>query len=109
MSMPHFSYVWEYEVSPQAEAEFLAHYAPEGSWARLFRRASGYSRTQLFRDRRRPDRYLTVDHWRDEASFLEFRRAFAAEFETLDRACAALTRREVHLGDFEPICGDLSP
>lgn len=109
MSTSHFSYAWEYEVPPEAAAEFLAHYAPDGTWARLFRRASGYIRTQLFRDRRRPDRYLTVDHWRDEASFQEFRRAFAAEFEVLDRACAALTRREIHLGEFEPIGEDPAP
>jgi uncharacterized glyoxalase superfamily protein PhnB/heme-degrading monooxygenase HmoA len=101
-----FSYVWEYEVPADAEPEFLDHYAPDGAWVRLFRRAPGYLGTQLYRDRGLAGRYLTVDHWLDEAAYREFRRAFAAEFETLDRACAALTRREAHLGDLEPVAGE---
>jgi catechol 2,3-dioxygenase-like lactoylglutathione lyase family enzyme/heme-degrading monooxygenase HmoA len=98
-----FSYVWEYEVPADAETEFLRHYAPDGTWARLFGRAPGYRGTQLYRDRRRSGRYVTVDHWTDEAAYLEFRRRFAAEFEALDRTCGGLTRREAHLGELEPV------
>jgi uncharacterized glyoxalase superfamily protein PhnB/heme-degrading monooxygenase HmoA len=98
-----FSYLWEFEVPAESEAEFLRHYASDGTWTRLFRRASGYLGTQLYRDRRRAGCYLTVDHWLDEAAYRAFRRAFAAEFEALDQTCAGLTRREVHLGDFEPV------
>jgi catechol 2,3-dioxygenase-like lactoylglutathione lyase family enzyme/heme-degrading monooxygenase HmoA len=101
--VPRFSYVWEYEVVAESVPEFIRHYAPEGTWTRLFRRASGYLGTQLYHDRRRPGRYLTVDHWRDEGAYREFRRAFAAEFEALDRTCAGLTRREAHLGDYEAV------
>ena len=84
------------------EAEFLAHYAPGGTWARLFRRAAGYLGTELYRDRARADRFLTVDRWRDEAAFRAFRSRFAAEFELLDRRCAGLTSREASVGEFEP-------
>lgn len=101
--MTRFSYVWEYEVPAESESEFVRHYAPDGTWTRLFRRAAGYLGTELYRDRRRSGRYFTVDHWRDEAAYREFRRTFAAEFETLDQACAGLTRREAHLGDYEPV------
>jgi uncharacterized glyoxalase superfamily protein PhnB/heme-degrading monooxygenase HmoA len=101
-----FSYVWEYEVPTEAEPEFIRHYAPDGAWVRLFRRASGYLGTQLYRDRQRPGRFFTVDHWLDEAAYREFRRAFAAEFEALDQTCAGLTRREAHLGDYEPIADE---
>lgn len=101
--MTRFSYVWEYEVPGDTEAEFLRHYAPEGTWARLFRRARGYQGTQLYRDRLRASRYMTVDHWVDEAAYREFRREFAAEFEALDQRCAGLTRHEAHLGDFESV------
>ena len=83
--MTRFSYVWEYEVRAESVPEFLRHYAPDGTWARLFRRASGYLGTDLYRDRRRSERYCTVDHWIDEAAYREFRRAFAAEFEALDQ------------------------
>jgi heme-degrading monooxygenase HmoA len=98
-----FSYVWEYEVPPEAEPQFLTHYAPDGTWALLFRRAAGYVGTQLYRNRRRRGHYLTVDHWHDEAAYREFRHEYAAEVEALDHACAALTRREAHLGDFEAV------
>ena len=101
--MTRFSYLWEYEVPAEAESEFIRHYAADGAWVRLFRRASGYLGTQLYRDRQRAGRYFTVDHWLDEAAYREFRRSFAAEFEALDRTCAGLTRREAHLGDYEPI------
>ena len=107
--MTSFSYVWEYEVPAESEAEFLRHYAPDGTWAGLFGRAQGYRGTQLYRDRRRAGRYVTVDHWADETAYLEFRRAFAAEFEALDRACAGLTRHEAHLGDLEPVAGQAAP
>ena len=107
--MTHFCYVWEYEVAAEHEAEFLSHYAPDGSWVRLFRRAHGYVETQLLRDRRRAGRYLTVDRWIDESDYLAFRRDFAAEFEALDRACAALTRREAHLGDCERVAEERAP
>jgi predicted enzyme related to lactoylglutathione lyase len=72
---------------------------------RLFRRGDGYLGTVLYRDLRSRGRFLTVDHWRDEASLAEFRRAFASDFEALDAACARLTRREAHIGDFEPVSG----
>jgi heme-degrading monooxygenase HmoA len=98
-----FSYVWEFEVPAADEPQFLTHYAPEGTWARLFGRASGYEGTELYRDLRRPGRYLTVDHWQNEAAYRAFRQQFSSEFEALDRACATLTRREAHLGDFVPV------
>lgn len=102
-----YSYIWEYEVPPEAEAEFLTRYAPDGSWVRLFRRAPGYIGTDLYRDRDRPERFVTVDHWRSEAAFREFRERFAAEFEALDRECARLTRREAALGRLRPVASPI--
>lgn len=98
----HFTYIWEYDVPPAREAEFLAHYAPDGAWAALFRRSPGYLHTELYRDRARSDRFLTIDHWRDEAAFRDFRSGFAEEFDSLDRQCSQLTRREELLGEFRP-------
>jgi heme-degrading monooxygenase HmoA len=102
MADERYTYIWEYEVPPSAEAEFLAHYAPEGTWVQLFRRAAGHLATELYRDRTRPERFITIDHWHSEAAFRDFRRQFAAEFEALDRRCAALTSREGSLGEFRP-------
>jgi quinol monooxygenase YgiN len=100
MDDERYTYIWEYEVPPDRQAEFLTHYAPAGTWAALFRQAPGYLGTELYRDRGRPDRFITIDHWRDEAAFREFRRRFAPEFEALDQQCAALTRHEATLGEF---------
>jgi heme-degrading monooxygenase HmoA len=97
-----FIYIWEYEVAPGREAEFLGHYAPAGSWARLFRRAPGYLGTELYRDLARPDRFVTVDRWQDEPAFRDFSRRFANDYEALDRQCAGLTRHERPLGEFHP-------
>jgi heme-degrading monooxygenase HmoA len=97
-----YTYIWEYEVPPSAETEFLAHYASEGTWVQLFRCADGHLGTELYRDRADPERFVTIDHWRTEAAFRQFRSNFAVEFEALDRRCAHLTRREAPLGEFRP-------
>jgi hypothetical protein len=100
MADERYTYIWEYEVPPSQEAAFLAHYAPDGTWVELFRRSSEYLATELYRDRLRPERFLTIDHWRTEAAFRDFRRRYAAEFEALDSRCARLTRHEASLGEF---------
>ena len=93
--------VWEYTVRPGAEAEFLAHYAADGTWTRLFRRAPGFLETELLRDRRDPSRFATIDRWESESAYRAFRERFAGEYETLDARCAGLTEEERCLGDFE--------
>ncbi len=98
-----FTYIWEYEVSASEEGEFLMHYASDGTWAELFRRAPGYLATELYRDRARPERFVTIDRWRSEAAFREFRSRFAAEFEALDHRCERLTRHEALLGEFRSV------
>lgn len=93
--------VWEFEVSPSRQSEFESHYGPEGSWARLFRKAPGYVSTELLNDCNHPLRYLTIDHWSAREHWLEFRRQHAEEYETLDRKCQGLTTREAPLGDYD--------
>lgn len=104
-----YACLWEYEVPPEAEGEFLTHYAPGGSWTRLFRRATGYLATELYRDRQRSGRFITMDHWATEAAYRDFRSGFAAEYEALDRTCERLTRREARLGELEAVAGSESP
>jgi len=93
--------VWEFEISPSRRSEFESHYGPEGSWARLFRKAPGYVSTELLNDRDQPLRYLTIDHWSAREQWLEFRRQHAEEYEALDRLCEGLTTRETPLGDYD--------
>ncbi len=94
------AHVWEYHVAPDADAAFREHYGPEGTWVRLFRRSAGHLETLLLADEAAPGRYVTIDLWESTAHYARFRERFAAEYEALDRQCAALTTREVSLGVF---------
>ena len=100
--MPPYLYVWEYRVRAGREAEFLEAYGPQGTWVQLFRRAPGFVRTELHRDRVQPERFLTLDYWESEESWQAFRSQFRSEYEAIDARCAALTLSEHEIGKFEP-------
>lgn len=93
--------IWAFEVKPGSVQVFESAYGPEGDWARLFRRAPGYGRTELLKDVDAAGRYLTIDHWRSREDFWKFREAFRGEYVALDERMAALTDRETLIGDFE--------
>ena len=78
---------------------------PDGTWARLFRRANGYLGSELFRDRADPLHYLTIDRWESREDWLAFRREHGAEYERLDREFEGLTTREAPLGEYAPAGG----
>ena len=102
MSVDTFIYLWAYRVSPEKGDEFRRLYGPEGAWVRLFRQASGYLDTHLYRDRNDADRYVTIDRWESEEAFRSFRVSFAEEFERLDVEGEHLTVEETALGEFVP-------
>jgi len=97
---PRYAYIWEFTVKEGCESQFEQSYGPEGDWARLFRRGTGYLRTELYRDIADSGRYVTVDHWISKEACDTFRNAWGDEFQALDEACEALTRHEKHLGSF---------
>ena len=98
-----YVYVWEFLVKREHERNFERAYEGDGEWARLFRRAPGYLRTELLRDRANPSRFVTIDYWESEAAFAAFRSQFASEFEALDTKFAAWTTSEEEIGRFEPL------
>jgi quinol monooxygenase YgiN len=98
-----YVYVWEFRVHAAAVEEFIRHDGGDGSWVQLFRRADGYLGTRLLRDRDDPNRFVTIDRWRDEAAMARFRERFAEPFEALDRQCGALTASETLLGHFHVV------
>lgn len=100
-----YAYLWEFQVRPGREAEFERHYAAQGTWARLFRRSPSYIETLLLKDGTVPGRYVTVDRWRDEAGYREFRSAFAQAYAELDEKCEQLTVAERSLGAFSELPG----
>jgi len=98
-----FAYIWEYSVRPECVAEFEAAYGPDGDWVQLFKRAEGYRRTELHRDRHDSVRYLTIDYWDSAQAWEEFRQNLAAEFDALDARCEAYTTSEHELGRLDPL------
>lgn len=99
--MARFVYIWQFDVAPGKEAEFLRHYGPDGTWAALFRQDPDYIETLLLADRDTPLRYLTVDRWRRAEACAAFRTRCAQAYEDLDRACASLTRAETFIGHYD--------
>lgn len=90
--------LWKFRAAPGRAAEFEAAYGATGPWARLFRGAPGYVGSDLLRGA--DGVYLTIDRWRDEASYETFRAAQRARYDEIDSACSALTSEEVLLGRF---------
>jgi heme-degrading monooxygenase HmoA len=95
-----FVIVWQFEISEEKIAAFEAAYAPEGAWAQLFRASEEYRGTELLRDAYIAGNYLTIDRWSSEEAFRAFRKEHDAAYETLDRACDALTSRETRIGAY---------
>lgn len=103
MTTTAFATLWEFTVNPAHRAEFEELYGPDGSWARLFRQAAGYLGTELLNDCVDPLRYVTIDRWQSPDHWREFRRQFAAQYESLDRRCEGLTTHEAALGEYAPV------
>lgn len=100
---PGYAYIWEYVVRPEHVARFEQTYRPDGAWVDLFKRAPGYIRTELHRDRQNPNRFLTIDYWESVEAWDEFRVETSSEFEALDSRCEELTLEEREIGKLEPV------
>ena len=92
--------VWEFRINIRKRRQFESHYSTNGSWAKLFRKGSGYIETILLHDREMPERYLTIDIWKDLPSFKRFKKKFREQYEVLDLDCESLTVNEKFLGQF---------
>ena len=92
--------IWQFQVKADREAEFERVYGPQGEWAYLFRRASGYEGTELVRSVNTRGLYITIDRWSSESAFLDFKMKFADEYRALDHACEHFTEAETNLGDY---------
>jgi heme-degrading monooxygenase HmoA len=97
-----FTYVWSYEVRDDREADFERLYGPNGGWAQFFRKSPNYLGTDLLRDRKIKNRYITVDRWDSEEAHRRFVSEHREEFDELDRQGEALTKNESLIGNFDP-------
>jgi heme-degrading monooxygenase HmoA len=96
-----FVVIWQFEIAEDKIAAFEAACGVDGAWARLFRSSPEYRGTELLRDAYVPGSYLTIDRWSSEEAFRAFRKDHDADYETLDRACDALTSREARIGAYK--------
>ena len=95
-----FIVVWQFEIAEENVAAFEAAYGPNGPWSQLFRASAEFHGTELLRDVYISGNYLTIDRWASEAAFRAFRKEHDAEYESLDRSCDSLTRRETRVGAY---------
>ena len=91
--------LWRFRPRPGMEPAFEAAYASAGAWAELFRRDAEFLGSDLLRAT--DGSYLTLDRWSSEGAFRSFRERFSAEYEALDRRCAAMIESESSLGSVE--------
>jgi heme-degrading monooxygenase HmoA len=98
-----FIVVWEFRPRPGMEAAFERAYGPGGSWAQLFSKGKGFVATELNRDLKDSNRYLTLDFWESKEAYEAFRAKHAEDYAAIDRECEALTLEEKQIGAFERV------
>lgn len=91
--------LWQFRPPPAQEAAFKTAYGPDGDWAQLFRRDSGFLGTELWRGEE--GSFLTVDHWQDSAAFERFQRDAVEAYRALDRQLEGIAGEEIFLGAFD--------
>jgi heme-degrading monooxygenase HmoA len=92
--------VWEFHVKAGHEAAFRDAYDEQGLWAQFFRRSEGYIGTELLEDEVNNLRFLTIDRWASEASYLAFHCSHETEYQDIDRQCLNLTSFDAKTGAF---------
>jgi heme-degrading monooxygenase HmoA len=94
--------VWEYDVQEAAAPDFERIYGADGAWAQLFSSSDGFEGTELFASVSNPGRYLTVDRFRDEASWRRFMAEHREAYLALDAESEGLTVAERELTRPDP-------
>lgn len=95
-----YSIIWQYQVSPENIEKFEQHYSANGSWAVLFKKATGYLGTELLRDENVPNRFITIDRWESKKSHEAFMTEWGDEYGKMDKRCEGLATVETLLGKF---------
>ncbi|HEY5722235.1 MAG TPA: hypothetical protein VIT45_07920 [Allosphingosinicella sp.] len=99
-----FVRTWRYQVDREASEAFERSYGPDGDWARLFARGSGFLGTELLSavDRGSGDAlvYATIDRWRTRQDWDAFLADHGEAYHALDLRLENLTIEEQDLGDW---------
>jgi heme-degrading monooxygenase HmoA len=92
--------VWEFEVKPGCEPQFVSAYGPDGAWAQLFRKSPEFLGVELTRSVGHPARFFTFDMWASKAAFEAFCEQNSAAYTALDQKLSGLTEWERRVGAF---------
>jgi quinol monooxygenase YgiN len=95
--------IWDYEVRDNFIGQFKDAYGPDGEWAKLYKKCSGYIKTDLLQDLDNPNRFITIDCWQSHTALDSMIHIVAPEYEYLEKRCEAFTTSENHIGIFELI------
>lgn len=95
--------IWEYRVKAEHSEEFEKIYGSNGEWAHLFQKQIGYRGTELLRDPRNHQHYITIDRWVSLGDHESFLSQWKKEYEALDARCESLTEQEAMLCAWESI------
>ena len=96
----HCAYVWTYRVDPAQRQAFEEAYGPNGVWNRFFSQSPGYIRTDLLADAADPDRFSTIDYFKDANARAELVAAQKDEFDAIDQRWENATIEETFIGMF---------
>ena len=96
-----FLIIWEFYTTPDREEEFESAYGTEGIWVTLFRKGTGYLRTEFLKDPRTEHRYVTIDMWTSQEEYETFKEHFHQEYALIDRQCESSTVSERFIGSFK--------
>jgi heme-degrading monooxygenase HmoA len=80
-----------YDVPADSISKFIKAYGSAGDWARLFARAEGFVRTELYRSAEAQARFVTVDVWSNEAAWQAFVNRWGAAYAVLEPLAAGGT------------------
>ena len=95
--------IWEYEVKPEFKESFINYYKSSGDWAKLFERAEGFIRTELFSEQTGVNDFITIDYWESEKNYDEFMNKYYDEYNELDNRCSNFTVSEIMIGSFDSV------
>jgi heme-degrading monooxygenase HmoA len=91
--------LWQFEVAPETEQQFVTAYRSDGNWAKLFATAPGFIRTDLWRDG--DGIYVTADYWESVTAFEAFQASQGEEYRRLDTELEGVAGIETFLGAFD--------
>lgn len=95
-----FVVIWEYEVHAGREAAFVSLYGDDGEWVALFREYDGYIGTELLRDAREANRFVSIDRWSSQQDYERFLTAAESRYARIDARGDALTAAERRVGAY---------